>query len=198
MATTTVSTQPSSDASLYSRALREALVAGLMAFACFALLIGLKTDQNIRNELVLVQRWGLLAVVIAITMVGRFCFVAYLQPFMARQKVVDAATGLLPDSAGKRFFTLPYFIASLVAIAVLFAASGSLDGLLGVHLAGYARFLRAVFIIYAIASVLFYFRVFILAHFSALGISALALYPVFVVLALALLSGSMAAGFQGR
>ena len=194
---TTVSTQRTTDDGLYARAFREALVAGLMAFACFALLIGLKTDQNIRNELVLVQRWGLLAAVVAITMVGRFCFVAYLQPFMAKQKIADVATGLLPESPGKRFFRLPYFIASLVIIVVLFAASGSLDGLLGPHLAGYARFLRALSIIYALASVLFYFRTFILAHFSTLGITALALYPIVIVLGLALLSGSMAAGFQG-
>ena len=194
---TTISTQQPADASLYSRAFREALVAGLMAFACFALLIGLKTDQNIRNELVLVQRWGLLAIVIALTMIGRFCFVAYLQPFMAKQKLIDTATGMLPESPGKRFFRLPYFIASLVIVAVLFVAAGSLDGLLGTYLAGYARFLRALAIIYALASVLFYFRTFIRAHFSALGITALALYPVLIVLGLALLSGSMAAGFQG-
>ncbi len=92
MTTTTLPTQQSAAAAPYARAFREALVAGLMAFACFSLLIGLKTDQNIRNELVLVQRWGLLAIVIAITMVGRFCFVAYLLPFMARQKTVDTTT----------------------------------------------------------------------------------------------------------
>ena len=48
-----------------ARALREALYAGVIAFGLFVLFIGLKTDQNIRNELVLVQRWGLLAIVVA-------------------------------------------------------------------------------------------------------------------------------------
>jgi len=194
---TTVSTERADGAGLYTRASREAFFAGIMAFACFVLLIGLKTDQNIRNELVLVQRWGLLAVVVALTMIGRFCFIAYLQPFMARQKIADVATGLLPDSMATRFFRLPYFIASVVIVAVLFAAAGSLNGMLGAELAGYARFLRALAIIYALASVLFYFRSFIHAHFSALGIGVMAVYPIFVVLMLALLSGSMAAGFQG-
>ena len=193
----TVSTERASGAGLYARASREAFFAGIMAFACFVLLIGLKTDQNIRNELVLVQRWGLLAIVVVLTMIGRFCFIAYLQPFMARQKIADVATGLLPDSMATRFFRLPYFIASLVVIAVLFVANSSLNGMLGAELAGYVRFLRALAIIYALASVLFYFRTFIHSHFSALGIGVLAVYPVFVVLALALLSGSMAAGFQG-
>ena len=36
----------------------------LIALGLFVLLIGLKTDQNIHNELVLVQRWGLLAALV--------------------------------------------------------------------------------------------------------------------------------------
>ena len=37
-----------------------------LAFGLFVLLIGLKTDQNIHNELILVQRWGLLAIFVAL------------------------------------------------------------------------------------------------------------------------------------
>ena len=48
-----------------------------IAFGLFFLLIGLKTDQNIRNELILVQRWGLLAIVVGLVMAGRFLVVAY-------------------------------------------------------------------------------------------------------------------------
>lgn len=58
------------------RALREAFFAGLIALGLFVLMIGLKTDQNIRNELVLIQRWGLLLTLVALTMAGRFLFVA--------------------------------------------------------------------------------------------------------------------------
>ena len=47
-------------------ALREAGYAALISFGLFVLLIGLKTDQNIRNELILVPRWGLLAIIVAI------------------------------------------------------------------------------------------------------------------------------------
>lgn len=179
------------------RATREALYAGAIALGLFVLFIGLRTDQNISNELILVQRWGLLAIVVVLTMAGRFLYVAYGQPFLANQKIVDVATGLLPESAATRFFRLPYFLAAIVTVAVLVFLAGSLDGLLGPGLAGYARFLRALAIIYALASVLFYFRTFIHAHFSALGITALALYPVIVVLVLALYGGSVAAGFQG-
>jgi branched-chain amino acid transport system permease protein len=195
--TTAVSTERGSVATPVTRAFREALYAGLIAFGMFVLLIGLKTDQNIRNELVLVPRWGLLAIMVALTMAGRFAYIAYLQPFMARQKIADSATGLMPASVTSRFFSLPSFIVALVVMAILFAFSGSLDGWLGAGLAGYARFLRALAIIYALASVIYYFRAFIHEHFSALGITVLIIYPVFVVLSLALLTGSMAGGFQG-
>ena len=41
------------------------------------LFIGLKTDQNIRNELILVPRWGCWPIVVALVMAGRFLFVAF-------------------------------------------------------------------------------------------------------------------------
>jgi len=194
-----VTVSPESDivATPVQRALREGFYAGAIALGLFVLFIGLKTDQNISNELILVQRWGLLAAVVIATAVGRFLYIAYGQPFMASQKITNVATGLLPDSVATRFFRLPYFIAAIVVLVALIAAAGSLDGLLGPGLAGYARFLRALATIYVIASVIFYYRTFIHTHFSALGIAALAAYPIIVVLVLALYTGSMAGGFQG-
>ncbi|GAA2859067.1 high-affinity branched-chain amino acid ABC transporter permease LivM [Aminobacter sp. P9b] len=181
----------------FQRGIKEALYAGAISFGLFFLFIGLRTDQNIRNELILVPRWGLLAIVVGLVMLGRFVYVAYGQPFMARQKIVNVASGLLPDSVATRFFKLPYFIASLVVVGLLMVFAGSLDGIFGPALAGYMRFFRALAIIYALASVMFYFRAFIQAHFSALGIGVLVAYPIVVVVALTLISGSMAGGFQG-
>ena len=40
------------------RGIREALYAGAISFGLFFLLIGVKTDQNIRNELILVPALG--------------------------------------------------------------------------------------------------------------------------------------------
>ena len=48
------------------RALRDAALAGLIAFALFLPLIGFKTVQNIHNELVLEPRFGLLAVFVGL------------------------------------------------------------------------------------------------------------------------------------
>jgi branched-chain amino acid transport system permease protein len=68
------------------RGIREALYAGVIAFGLFFLLVGVKSDQNIRNELILVQRWGLLAIVVGLVMAGRFMMVAWLQPYLDARK----------------------------------------------------------------------------------------------------------------
>lgn len=122
------------------KALREAGYAALVAFGLFVLLVGLKTDQNIRNELILVPRWGLLLIMVAITAVGRFVFVAY---------------------------AAPYFSASRRAAAQRTVQTAPVQ------------------------------HGFIRRNFNAIGLTALLGYPVVVVLVLALLNGSMAAGFQG-
>jgi branched-chain amino acid transport system permease protein len=85
-----VSTQRAAAESNISIAVREALYAGLISFGLFVLFIGLKTDQNIRNELILVQRWGLLAIVVALTMAVRFVYVGFVAPAIAARAAVKA------------------------------------------------------------------------------------------------------------
>ncbi len=94
----------SEDQSLFAKAIREAIFAGAIAFGLFVLMIGIKTDQNIRNELVLVPRWGLLAVVVALVAAGRFMTVAYLQPYFAARKSTKAKAPVLPQSANSALF----------------------------------------------------------------------------------------------
>jgi branched-chain amino acid transport system permease protein len=67
------------------RALREALLAGLVALGLFLPLIGLNTVQNIHNELVLETRWPLLAVLVAIIAGGRFLQALLIAPWLARR-----------------------------------------------------------------------------------------------------------------
>ncbi len=100
------------------RAIKEALVVGLISLGLFVLLIGLETTQNIRNELILVQRWPLLMTVIAIIMAGRFVLAAFVWPAMARRK---AAKGKAPVIAADA--ELPFWRKNLtkIAIAGLFA-----------------------------------------------------------------------------
>jgi branched-chain amino acid transport system permease protein len=89
---------------LFAKAIQEAIFAGAIAFGLFVLMIGIKTDQNIRNELVLVPRWGLLAIVVALVAVGRFLTVIYFQPYFAARKLTKAKAPVLPQTANSALF----------------------------------------------------------------------------------------------
>ncbi|RWC29188.1 high-affinity branched-chain amino acid ABC transporter permease LivM [Mesorhizobium sp.] len=193
----TVSPERDSVATPVQRATREALYAGAISFGLFVLFIGLKTGQNISNELVLTTRWGLLAAVVIATAVGRFLYVAYGQPFLANQKITDVATGALPAGLASRFFQLPTFIVAIIAAVLLFVFNNSLTGWVGAEPAGYLQFLRALAIIYVLACGIYYFRAFIHANFTKLGITALVLYPILVVAVLSLNAWSITGGLQG-
>ncbi|MCD2183244.1 high-affinity branched-chain amino acid ABC transporter permease LivM [Rhizobium sp. GN54] len=130
MATTTYSNE-SAAGNLTARALREGFYAGLVAFGLFFLFVGLETTQNIRNELVLNQRWGLLAVFVAVAAVGRFLGVLFVQPWIAGRKAARAAA---VDKAAPETFLARNFskiailvVALMPPIAVaLFGVQGSL------------------------------------------------------------------------
>ncbi|MCZ4091793.1 MULTISPECIES: high-affinity branched-chain amino acid ABC transporter permease LivM [Sinorhizobium] len=108
------STTASAGTEVTARALREAVFAGLITLGLFVLFVGLKTDQNIRNELILTQRWGLLAIFVIIAMVGRFLIVAYVQPRLVQRKAAKAAA---EDVAKEESFFSRNF--SKIAIAAL-------------------------------------------------------------------------------
>jgi branched-chain amino acid transport system permease protein len=67
-----------------ARALREAALAGLIAFGLFLPLIGFITVQNIRNELVLETRWPLLLALVALVAGGRLLHALVIAPALAR------------------------------------------------------------------------------------------------------------------
>ncbi len=116
------STRPDS---LISRALREGFLAGLLALGLFCLIIGFKTDQNINNELVLQQRWGLLAIMVAIAAVGRFAFIAFVHPWVEARKRAKAARPATVESAGfvrrnfSRLGVLFLFVYPAIIVALL-------------------------------------------------------------------------------
>ncbi len=164
-----------------ANALREAFFAGLMAVGLFVLYIGLETGQNIRNELIFIPRWGLLAVFVAVAAVGRFVTVMYLRPFLASQKLINAATGLLPDSAATRFFKIQYF-AGAVALALLLIFFGtSIEAQMPGQTGVYVGMVRGLAMIYAFAFLFYYFRVFFQRYFTILSIIALVLYPMIIL-----------------
>lgn len=72
-------------------ALRAAGFAGLVALALFVPLVGFRTVQNIRNELVLETRWPLLAALVLIIAAGRFLQSLVIAPWLARRAMQTRA-----------------------------------------------------------------------------------------------------------
>ncbi|ODT19446.1 MAG: branched-chain amino acid ABC transporter permease [Kaistia sp. SCN 65-12] len=107
-------------------AVKDALLSGLVALALFGPLIGLRTEQNMRNELVIQSRWGLVAAIIAVIVIGRFLMLTLISPALAqRRNRVSAAPdhpSALRQALGKWFapasiaflFLYPILIVSLL------------------------------------------------------------------------------------
>jgi branched-chain amino acid transport system permease protein len=68
-----------------AHALRDAGVAGLIAFGLFLPLIGFRTVQDIHNELVLETRWPLLAAFVILAMAGRLFGSLVVAPWRERR-----------------------------------------------------------------------------------------------------------------
>ena len=123
---------PESDvvASPIQRALREALYAGAISLGLFVLFIGLKTDQNISNELILGKTLGLLAIVVVLTAVGRFLYVGFAQPALERAKAEKAQApavatqpGLLRRNFNKIGITVLFLYPIVIVLLVGFQGS---------------------------------------------------------------------------
>ncbi|MEI1246921.1 high-affinity branched-chain amino acid ABC transporter permease LivM [Rhizobium aouanii] len=104
------------DAGLVRKGLTEALFAAVLSFGMFVLYVGLKTDQNISNELIIVQRWGLLAIFVAIAAIGRFAMVVFIRPNIDRRKLSKAREGELDISTEKSFFHRHFLKIALIAL----------------------------------------------------------------------------------
>ncbi|MBZ9937555.1 high-affinity branched-chain amino acid ABC transporter permease LivM [Mesorhizobium sp. BR1-1-16] len=70
-------------------AARDAILAGVVALGIFGPLVGLKTEQNMQNELVITTRWGLVAIIVGIVIAGRFLLTTTIWPAMTRNKMRD-------------------------------------------------------------------------------------------------------------
>ncbi|MGE3990734.1 DUF3382 domain-containing protein, partial [Pseudorhodoplanes sp.] len=67
------------------RAIRDAAIAGLVAFGILLPLIGLQTTVNIRNELILNPRPLLLAVMVAVVIAISLLMSLVVHPLVARR-----------------------------------------------------------------------------------------------------------------
>ena len=108
------------------RGLREAVLAAIVAFLMFVLLIGLNTENDINNNLVLETRWPLLAAIVAVVAVARFLMITVLAPRAAARRVRTSAKPVAKTSALKRYF-VP------IGIVLLFAYPPLILSLVGIQ-----------------------------------------------------------------
>jgi branched-chain amino acid transport system permease protein len=111
-----------------AHALKDALLAGIVALGMFGPLIGFQTVQNIDNKLVLKTRWPLLLVIVAIVAVGRFAIVYFVQPLIASGRAQRQTRARARHGQTSRFkgyalpavivftFLYPMIVLSLVGI----------------------------------------------------------------------------------
>jgi branched-chain amino acid transport system permease protein len=115
---------------LFQNAIRDAVYAGIVVLGLFILLIGFRTDQNIKNELILVQRWGLLFSMVGAAMVVRFVMTAFISPALASRKAAKAAA--VPSDEVSWFrqnfnkIALAFLLIYPFLMLAMFGVSGSL------------------------------------------------------------------------
>ncbi|MCX8996707.1 high-affinity branched-chain amino acid ABC transporter permease LivM [Rhizobiaceae bacterium BDR2-2] len=103
-------------ASLLVKAVREAMFAGLLTLGLFVLYIGFKTDQDISNTLIIYGRPGLLAIFVAIAVVGRFLVVLFVQPWVKARRDARALSPAREIETEKGFFHKHFLKIALVAL----------------------------------------------------------------------------------
>jgi len=108
-----------------ARALRDAVVTGLLAFGLFLPLVGFETVTNIRNDLILATRWPLLLAIVALVALGRLAFSLIIEPWLAQRARRPLSTAI-PEwrrQFGKWF--VPFAIGFMVAYpAIVIATAG--------------------------------------------------------------------------
>jgi branched-chain amino acid transport system permease protein len=103
---------------LMLRAIKEGLFAGAIALGMFILYIGIKTDQNINNELIWYTRPGLLAIFVVIAAVGRFSIVAFFAPWAAARKLRASAKPMPLEGAKPSYFKTHFLKIALLALVL--------------------------------------------------------------------------------
>ena len=115
-----------------ARTLRDAAIAGLLAIGLFLPLIGFRTAQDMRNELVLETRWPLLIILVAIVVGGRLVYSLVIYPWLQARSFRPAERHPLLVSFGQGFarwfapFALGFVIIYPVFVLVLGGQQGAL------------------------------------------------------------------------
>lgn len=122
--------KPNGKAADFGRAFKDGVIVTIVAFALLGPLVGLKTDQNMANELILQNRLGLAAILSAIVGVGRFLLSAFVFPAIAARGNKSKAAVSLAELEAKAKRTQRLSIGGLV---FLFLYPALIIGIFGVQ-----------------------------------------------------------------
>jgi branched-chain amino acid transport system permease protein len=123
-----MSAQASSRRGRLKNAFYDAGVTALLAFGLFLPLIAFKTEQDIRNELILTTRWPLFFAIVGIVGCSRLFYSLTLEPWL-RQRALRPATAARP--AWRNFIAkwfIPFAIGFVIAYPVIVVALNGFGG----------------------------------------------------------------------
>ena len=112
----------------YAQILRDAVLATIVAFGLFALLIGVKADQSMNNEMVLLLRPGLLALICGAVFVGRLAIGVYLAGKAANPTVKKEKAPQSDLARNLEKYGLPVFVGFLFAYPLMVLATAGPSG----------------------------------------------------------------------
>jgi branched-chain amino acid transport system permease protein len=123
-----MSAQASSERGRLKSAFTDAGVTALLAFGLFLPLIAFKTEQDIRNELILTTRWPLFFAIVGIVGCSRLFYSLTLEPWL-RQCALRPAAVAQPAWRGfaAKWF-IPFAIGFVIAYPVIVVAINGLGG----------------------------------------------------------------------
>jgi branched-chain amino acid transport system permease protein len=111
--------------------LHDALFTGVIALGLFVLLIGFKTDQNIRNELILLPRFWLLVMFVLAAMAIRYFIDTVARPYFAARKARLATEKVEVRDRGSRPSIIGIFLYPILLILNLLLQVRKLSALTG-------------------------------------------------------------------
>jgi branched-chain amino acid transport system permease protein len=101
-----------------TNAFRDAGITALLAFGVFLPLIGFKTGQDIRNELILTTRWPLLFAIVGIVGFGRLFYSLTLEPWLKQRALRPVQT----TASAWRGFLSRWFVPFAIGFVIFYPA----------------------------------------------------------------------------
>jgi branched-chain amino acid transport system permease protein len=121
-------TAAASERGKLTNAFRDAGVTALLAFGVFLPLIGFKTGQDIRNELILTTRWPLLFAIVGIVGFGRLFYSLTFQPWL-KQRAMRPVQATQPAwRAWLAKWFIPFAIGFVIVYPLMIVAINGLGG----------------------------------------------------------------------